>query len=128
MDHMPLLPSSNCFACLSIESFNIVPSLDSSTCKLVETSAAILPPLPPMFAKAPPPPQVHIPSWECYLPCKYTVASTPSATSLSLEVELKTTDMQHMQQVQALLDSGATGLFMDVTFVEKHQLTTHPLM
>ena len=32
-----------------------------------------------------------------------------------------------MQWVQALLDSGATGLFMDVTFVEKHQLTTHPL-
>ena len=48
-------------------------------------------------------------------------------TSLSLEVELETMDMQHTQQVQALLDCGTTGLFMDVTFVEKHQLTTHPL-
>ena len=80
-----------------------------------------------MSAKAPPPPRVYIPSWERCLPCKYTVASTPSATSLSLEVELETMDMQCTQQVQALLDSGATGLFMDVMFVEKHQLTTCPL-
>ena len=29
--------------------------------------------------------------------------------------------------VSALLDSGATGLFIDATYVEQHRLTTRPL-
>ena len=114
---MPPLPSSNCFACLSIESLNTTSSLDSSICKPVETSAAVLHPLPSPPTKAPTPPQVRIPSWERCLPRKYTVASTPLAASLSLEVEIETTDTQRTQQVQALLDSGATGLSMDIAFV-----------
>ena len=32
-----------------------------------------------------------------------------------------------MQQVQALLDSRATGLFIDTAFVKQHQLTTQLL-
>ena len=120
MDCTPLLPSSNRFAYLSVESSNTTPSLDSPTYNPVETSTAILPPSPPTPAKAPSPPQAHILNWEHHLPCKYTVASTPTATSLSLEVELDTMNMQDIQQVQALLDSGATGLFMDIVFVERH--------
>ena len=53
--------------------------------------------------------------------------ATPSASSLSLEMELVTTDTQCTQQVQALLDSSATRLFMDAMFVACHQLTIQPL-
>ena len=114
---MPPLPSSNQFAYLLVESYNITPSLDFSY-ELVETSTIILPFLSPTPARAPPSLQVHIPNWECYLIYKYIVASTPF--SLSLEVEIETIDIQHTQQVQALLDSRVTRLFMDIAFVEQH--------
>ena len=41
MDSMSLLSSSNRFTCLSVESSNITPSLDSSIWKLVEASIDI---------------------------------------------------------------------------------------
>ena len=37
------------------------------------------------------------------------------------------TDMQQICNVLALLNSGAMGLFIDVTYVEQHHLTTCPL-
>ena len=64
------------------------------------------------------------PAWERRLPCRYVVASTPSSNSLHLNVEIETTDTQQTRSVVALLDSGATGLFLDTNYVEQHQLTT----
>ena len=37
------------------------------------------------------------------------------------------TDTQQTWSVVALLDSGATGLFLDTNYVKQHQLTTRPL-
>jgi hypothetical protein len=43
----------------------------------------------------------------------YVVASTPSPKSLHLKVELQTTDTGEVLATNALLDCGATGLFID---------------
>ena len=42
-------------------------------------------------------------------------------------MEIETTDTQQTQSVVALLDSGATGLFLDTHYVEQYRLTTQPL-
>ncbi|KAG5718649.1 hypothetical protein E4T56_gene16663 [Termitomyces sp. T112] len=72
-------------------------------------------------------PHLWIPAWECCLPHCYIVASTPSTNSLKLQVEIETTDTQQIQSVVALLDSGATGLFLDTDYVQQNCFTTHPL-
>ncbi|KNZ81708.1 hypothetical protein J132_10988, partial [Termitomyces sp. J132] len=75
------------------------------------------------------PPNSHlwIPVWEHYLPHCYIVASTPSANSLKLQVEIEMTDTQQTQSVVTLLDSGTTGLFLNTDYVQQHCLTTLPL-
>src|SRR6202040_569095 len=65
--------------------------------------------------------------WERRLPRKYVVASTTSANSLSLTVEIMTTDTQETKSVKALLDCGATGLFLDRGYVTRGKLTTRTL-
>ena len=48
----------------------------------------------------------------------------PSVNLLWLKVEVETTNTQQTQSMVALLDSGATGLFVDADYVARHQLTT----
>ncbi|KAG5721541.1 hypothetical protein E4T56_gene13046 [Termitomyces sp. T112] len=60
----------------------------------------------------------RIPAWERRLLHCYVVASTPSTNSLKLHVEIETTDIQQIQSVVALLDSGATGLFLDTDYMQ----------
>jgi hypothetical protein len=62
--------------------------------------------------------------WEQRLPCKYVVASTPSENSLHLKVEVVTTDTQQLISFIALLNCGATSLFMDRGFVDQNRITT----
>ncbi|GLB45956.1 putative reverse transcriptase (RNA-dependent DNA polymerase) [Lyophyllum shimeji] len=47
--------------------------------------------------------------------------------SLSLVVEVETTDTQEILGLKALLDSGASGLFLHIRFVREHSLTTRTL-
>jgi hypothetical protein len=65
--------------------------------------------------------------WERRLPGSYTVAATPGANSLSLKVEIQTTDTADVKGVSALLDSGATGLFIDSEFVRENRIATRTL-
>ncbi|GLB40103.1 putative transposition, RNA-mediated [Lyophyllum shimeji] len=51
----------------------------------------------------------------------------PSRNSLSLAVEVETTDTQEILGLKALLDSGASGLFLHIRFVCEHGLTTRTL-
>ena len=67
------------------------------------------------------------PRWERRLPRQLVLASTPSTRSFDLQVELQTTDTQEVKSSKALLDSGATGLFIDKSFVEKERLNTRKL-
>ncbi|KAF8241006.1 hypothetical protein L208DRAFT_1463330, partial [Tricholoma matsutake] len=62
--------------------------------------------------------------WEHKLPCKYIVASTPSTHSLNLAIKLQTTDTGQILGVSALLDSGATALFIDAYLAQQHCLNT----
>ncbi|KNZ73301.1 hypothetical protein J132_07842 [Termitomyces sp. J132] len=55
------------------------------------------------------------------------MASSPSANSLCLDVEIETMDTQQAYGVMALLDSRAMGLFLDSEFVKCHGLTMQPL-
>ena len=69
------------------------------------------------------------PRWERRrLPKAYTVASlTPGEAALYLKVEVQTIDTQEKRLVRALLDSGATGLFIDREYVKSNRLPTRKL-
>jgi len=62
--------------------------------------------------------------WERKLPRKYIIAASPSPMSLVVRVEIQTTDTVEVRAGPALIDSGATGLFMSQGYVECHRLTT----
>ena len=47
---------------------------------------------------------------------------------LSLPLRYKNTDGEQIVETQILLDSGAKGLFMNQTFIEKNQIPTIPLL
>jgi hypothetical protein len=55
------------------------------------------------------------------------VASTPSENSLHLKVEIVTMDTQQLIFFMALLDCGATGLFVDRGFVDQNKINTRTL-
>jgi len=69
----------------------------------------------------------HIPKWECKLPRKYILATSPSAKSLVVKVEIQTTDTAEVRSGPALIDSGATSLFMSKGYVKCHRLNTRKL-
>ncbi|GLB45153.1 hypothetical protein LshimejAT787_2000580 [Lyophyllum shimeji] len=68
-----------------------------------------------------------LPRWEKRLPRSFTLAATPSRNSLILRVEVVTTDTQEILGLKALLDSGASGLFLHIRFVREHGITTRTL-
>src|SRR5882757_10175285 len=65
--------------------------------------------------------------WEWRLPRLYVVASTLLENSLHLKVEIVTTDTQQLISFMALLDCGATSLFVDRGFVDQNRITTRTL-
>ena len=54
------------------------------------------------------------------LPKSLVVASTAGSNSILLDIELRTTDTNATCRVKALLDSGATGMFIDADFVKRN--------
>ncbi|KAF4609745.1 hypothetical protein D9613_011971 [Agrocybe pediades] len=60
-------------------------------------------------------------------PEKIYIMSHKPKTSTHLSVVLKTMDTEKRLSVDALLDSGATGLFLDTGFVKYHNLNTRKL-
>ena len=62
------------------------------------------------------------PRWERRLPKQYTLAATPNPRSLSIKVELQTTDTAEVRASAALIDSGATGKFLDKRWVEEQRI------
>jgi RNase H-like domain found in reverse transcriptase/Reverse transcriptase (RNA-dependent DNA polymerase)/Integrase zinc binding domain/Chromo (CHRromatin Organisation MOdifier) domain len=65
--------------------------------------------------------------WERKLPHRYVIATTPGAHSLQLGVQVQTTDTGQTFGTKALLDSGATGLFVDSDFVKRNRINTRSL-
>jgi len=72
------------------------------------------------------------PKWERRLP-KQLSANTLNArrTSIILPIEISTTDTSEVHSIKALLDSGATGNFIDKDFVHTKGISTwsisHPI-
>ena len=129
MDSTPRLQKSNRFACLPIEEVeepSTVPTHESTTPDVQKPEPATAP-IDPTAEPAQPTHRIRLARWEKRLPHQYVVAAAPSALSLDLPVELETTDTQEIVGVTALVDSGATGLFIHPDFVKKHRLTTRPL-
>jgi hypothetical protein len=75
----------------------------------------------------PRPPRIHLKSWEKRLPKKFIIASSTAANSLSVGVEVETTDSGIRRAMKALLDCGATGLFLDIDWVQVNNITTRQL-
>src|SRR5260221_8641050 len=50
-----------------------------------------------------------------------------SACTLNMSIELQTTTSLCSISTSALLDSGATGMFVNQAFAQKHKLETRPL-
>jgi len=112
----PSLPSHNRYTCLSID------EMSESSADEPDCVKAVQEPQPPKRRKL-----IRLASWERRLPRKYVVASTPSANSLDLNVEIETTDTGVKRCTKLLVDCGATGLFMDTEWARANNVTTHAL-
>jgi hypothetical protein len=113
---MPSLPSHNRYTCLSIDEIS-EPSADESDCV-----KAVQEPQPPKSRKL-----IRLAGWECRLPHKYIIASTPGTNSLDINVEIETTDTGVKCCTKLLVDCGTTGLFMDTEWARANNVTTHVL-
>jgi hypothetical protein len=50
--------------------------------------------------------------WEQKLPCKLTVATTPSLNSLRIKVQIQAMDTAQMHSIESLVDCGASGMLL----------------
>jgi len=84
------------------------------------------PPLSSSPSKPPKCERIRRARWEKRLPSKYIISSD-STTSLDIDVEIETTDTNIKRRTKALVDCGATGLFIDTEYVRANSITTCPL-
>jgi hypothetical protein len=82
----------------------------------------------PKDVPTPEPVRQFRPRWERSLPAKLVIASTENEPkSLKLKVSIETTDTAEVKSVNSLVNSGATGNFIDWDYVRTHRLTTRKL-
>ena len=75
-----------------------------------------------------PPAPLRKPKWERRLPKLLSISTLDAqGTSLLLPVEIRTMDTSELHSVKALLDSGATGSFIDRDFVRSKGINTQTL-
>jgi hypothetical protein len=65
-------------------------------------------------------------AWERRLPDRYVIAAT-SDNSIHIQVEIETTTTCVKRSTSALIDSGATGLFMDTEYARANDIPTRSL-
>jgi hypothetical protein len=102
MRGMPPLQDMNRYTCLEIED-NIIDSLDV--------------PEPTVMPKEALKTKTRLRGWEKRLLKWLVLTSTPGNRSLNLSIKLQTTDMQETKAAKALLDCGASGLFMGKDYI-----------
>jgi len=75
------------------------------------------------------PAPLHKPKWEKRLPKLFAISALDArGTSLLLPVEIGTMDTSELYSVKALLDSRATGSFIDRDFVCSKEMNTRTLL
>jgi hypothetical protein len=112
-----LLSVHNHFAALSVDK---IPEVNSNS----TTNSSEMKAIPPVPSRSQLP---HHARWEKRLPERYIVATNPSSNSFKLKISIQTMDTGEVHTTAVLLDSGATGLFMNSEFVKQKRLTTKPL-
>ena len=114
MTGVPPLPSNNRFHVLEVEEIKEISSTPQVTPSENKTEPSKR--------------EKRLPKWERRLPKKLTIAATsPGPTSLYLRVEIESTETQRKQGVRALVDCGATGLFIDREYVSSNRIPTKKL-
>jgi hypothetical protein len=104
---MPSLSSHNRFNVLNIE--KIKNNIEMETQDMQKLETPLIPSLVTDFHA-----KDHCPKWERLLPKEFTiVAMEGNPSSLKLKVEIETTDTVERSSVTALVDSRATGEFID---------------
>src|SRR3981189_3922781 len=112
----PLLSSHNRYACL------VVDQCEDAT-SIFDCLKVVPQPSPPSQKVA----RIRLANWECALPKKFIIATTPSENSLHINVEIETTDTAMKHNVNALVDCSATGLFVDTEYVPSKNISTRRL-
>ena len=109
---MPSLSSCNCFEVLA----NICDTgtITSDVQKYEGTPNSVLNPRPAPVCLHTIAPKIRKPKWEKMLPKAYIIVSAEeSSNSLKLKVKIETTNTAHKKSVTTLVDSGATGEFIN---------------
>jgi len=89
----------------------------------IDSELVDAPPFPPL-----PVAPLCKPKWERRLPKLFSISALDArGTSLLLPVEIGTMDTSKLHSVKALLDSGATGSFIDRDFVRSKGINTQTL-
>jgi hypothetical protein len=94
--------------------------MENSSADEPECVKDVQPPLPPKCEC------IRRTRWEKRLPRKYIISSD-STNSLDIDVEIETTDTSARHRTKALVDCGATGLFIDTGYVRANSITTRSL-
>jgi hypothetical protein len=124
VNHTSPLSTSNHYALLDVdlvEENSTLPSKPTDEATIVADIQST--PQVPSHPVYPP----HLKQREWRLLHRYVVTSTPSENSLHLKVEIVTMNIQQLISFMALLDCGATNLFVDQGFVDRNRITTRTL-
>src|SRR3981189_66218 len=113
---MPPLSSHNRYACL------VVDQCEDAT-SVFDCAKVVPQPSPPTPKIA----RIRLANWERRLPKRFVIATTPSDNSLNINVEIETTDTATKRNTSALVDCGATGLFVDTEYVRSNNIPTRRL-
>src|SRR3981189_2064619 len=112
----PPLSSHNRYTCLVVDQCEDATSV-SDCVKVVPQ-----PSFPPLKTA-----RIRLANWERRLPKRFIIATTPSDNSLNIDVEIEMMDTVMKRNTSALVDCGATGLFIDTEYVRLNSLSTHCL-
>ena len=105
---------------LPVNKFTVLTIEDSNT---IDSELVDALPLTPLI-----PTPLRKPKWERRLPKLLSISALDArGTSLLLPVEIRTTDTSELHSVKALLDSRATGSFIDKDFVCSKGINTQTL-
>ena len=114
----PLLSAYNQFSVLHVDS-------------IPEIKEPVESPVVPPKTDPPAPSRKQKPNWEKRIPDHLVIDTLDKKEghrcSLTLKIELQTTDMAETKSVTALLDSRATGMFIDREYVKESGFTTRAL-
>ena len=119
---MTCTPSSSAYNRFSVLHVDSIPKIKEP----VES-----PPVVPPKTNPPAPSRKWKPNWEKRIPDHLVIDTLDEKEgrrrSLTLKIELQTTHTAENKSVTALLDSGATGMFIDREYVKKSGFTTRML-